>query len=702
MSKFRNLFGSFPLAELLVPGCVTASLLVMFFNIPGALMDWLLAMNIALSLIILLTTFFVRRPIEFSIFPSLLLATTLFRLTLNVGTTRLILTRADDYGPQAAGEVINAFSRFVAGENIVVGMVIFGIFVIIQFVVITKGATRISEVAARFALDALPGRQMAIDAELGAGTIDAAEAKRRREELTDESDFYGAMDGAGKFVRGDAIAGLAIIFINIIGGFLIGTIQNGRAPTDTFALYTRLTIGDGLVAQVPALLISLATGLLVSRSNRPVDLSKTAVGQLLARPEVFGLGGFFLVLLMFTGMPPLPLSALAAGCFALAIVMTRKNQRSESENVFREERARQEKKIREEKESKERVENYLAVDPLELAVGVGLVRVVEPDSGVGMIDAIRRIRAEVASELGVILPKVRLRDHLELDENRYEIRVGTESVAEGILWPSMFLAVDVERTGSRLEGIRTVDPASLRPAFWIEGSRREKAEIFGFQILTPAETLAAHLKATVCRRAADLLTRESLLRLIASLKAYAPAIVDELIPNQLKLGEVQQALKRLLRERVSIRPLETVLETFGDYADRTKNPILLAEQVRLRLAGTICAPLRDAEGSLHVLMLDPQWEEIIGDGAQWTDDEIRLTISPEERSEFRHQIGEMLRNVSPDISSVALLVSPAIRPTVRELTAESFPDLPVLSYKEIASDVRMVTEGIVRQMRKVA
>lgn len=688
-----------PLSEIFIPGFVVASLFVMFFNLPGGVMDWFLSMNITLSLVILLTTFFVRRPLDFNIFPTLLLITTLFRLVLNVATTRLILTRADSLGEKAAGEVIWAFSRFVTGENLIVGIVIFSIFIVIQFVVLTKGATRISEVAARFTLDAIPGRQMAIDADLSAGLIDQKEATRRREELSEGADFFGAMDGAGKFVRGDAVASLLIVFVNIIGGILIGTLQHGMSLTESLTIYSHLTVGDGLVSQVPALLISLATGILVSRGNRSMNLSQEALGQLVFRPVVFAIGGCFLILLMLTGLPRLPLLAIAAGSFLLALTLNRRQEAQRREERVRTETETREKNRADRERDRDRIENYLTVDPIELEIGVGLIGLTDGNRSERMIDKIREIRASIASEIGIILPKVRIRDSLTLDENRYRIKIFGEETATGIVWPHMILAVDSDGTGIRLDGIKTVDPSAGDPAFWIEERYREKAEIFGFRIDGAGGVVAKHLKEVVRKEAAELLTRDAAARLIDGLAATLPKVVDELIPNVLKLGEVQNILQRLLRERVPIRQLGTILEALGDGATKSKNPIYLTERVRARLARTLCGRYRNEERELHVLMLDPSLEEKVAAGSDLSGDEIRLHLSPDDSAEILQWLTGELDRLALFHFSPVLLVGDSVRPAVRALIEGKFPNLPVLCFEEITRDTRVVSEGIVRRMK---
>lgn len=671
----------------------------MFFNLPGGVMDWLLSLNIALSLVILLTSFFVRKPLEFSVFPTLLLGTTLFRLVLNVATTRLILTRADTLGDQAAGGVISAFSRFVTGENFVVGVVVFSIFIIIQFVVLTKGATRISEVAARFTLDAMPGRQAAIDADLASGLIKKEEAVRRREELADAADFFGAMDGAGKFVRGDAVASLIIVAINIIGGLLIGILQNKMAPAAAISVYGKLTVGDGLVSQVPALLISLATGVLVSRGGRGENLSQRIAGQLLYRPIVFAIGGFFLVLLVFTGLPRVPLMTIAVGSFLTAWTLNRHQEEEEKNETLRRQTEERAKAFEERQQERDRVERYVAVDPLLLELGYGLIGLTEVKEGISLMNLIKEVRIAAAKQIGIIVPKVSVRDALELDENRFRISIYGEEIATGVIWNDMLLAVDTDRTGVQLEGLKARSPSGKEAAFWIEERSRNKAEIYGFRILDPRQVMIEYFNDAVQRSAAELLTRDATAKLLDGLRAIAPKAVDEVVPGVMKIGEVQAVLQRLLREQVPIKQLGTILEVLEDEAPRNRNPIYLTEQVRGRLARTLCGQYRNDEGELYVLMLDPELEERVAAGSDLSEDKVHLNLAPSDTNEILNLLAEERKEALLYRSNPVLLVGDAVRPAIRALTEGKFPDLPVLSFGEITRDTRVVSGGIVRRMK---
>jgi len=676
--------------NLILPVGIITSVLVIMVPLPTALMDLLLVMNITAAVIVLLTTIYVRTPLEFNIFPSLLLATTLARLVLNVATTRLILTGAATDGTLAAGKTINAFGDFVAGDSIVVGLIIFIIIVVIQFVVITKGATRISEVAARFALDGMPGRQMAIDADLNAGIIDEHEAQQRREQITQQADFFGAMDGASKFVRGDAIAGIVITIINILGGLIIGVFQYGMNLTEAGALFTRLTIGDGLVSQVPAFLVSLAAGLLVTRSTQKTDLPNEFLTQLFSRPQALAVAGGFLGILIFTSLPTIPLLAIGGSCVGLAMMLTR-NARQTKAKTAADEVARKAA----EKPPEDRIENYLAVDPMEMEIGVDLVRLADPKRGGDLLPRITGVRQTVAGDIGIILPKVRIRDNMRLGENQYHIKLANNSVAEAVVHPDRLLAMASGMTQGELPGQRTRDPAFNQPAVWIEPGMRSQAEMMGYTPVEPAAVLATHLQRVVTRHADELLTRDACKHLIEELKTTSPAVVEELIPGLMKLAEVQQVLQMLLREEIPIRQLATILETLGDYAPRTKDPVWLTEYVRHRLARTICTRYRDKEDRLHVVTLDPALEDRISAGIDHNERGLFIRMSPLAVEKTCELIAGTVEKLVTAGRSPIVLVSPQIRPGLRQLTAAGLPDLIVLSYNEITRDTRIESVGIV-------
>ncbi len=678
------------LRDLILPASLVASVLVILAPVPPALMDVLLSINIALAVIILLTTVYVRTPLEFSIFPSLLLATTLARLVLNVATTRLILTRAKADGPLAAGHVVKAFGEFVAGNQLVVGLIIFAIIVIIQFVVITKGATRISEVAARFALDGMPGKQMAIDADLNAGLIDQHEAQRRRQDVSRQADFFGAMDGASKFVRGDAVAGILITVINIFGGLVIGIVQNGMGFSQAADLFTKLTIGDGLVTQVPAFLISLSAGLLVTRSNSEMNLPSEFLRQLFSRPQALAVAGAFLGMLIFTSLPTLPLMLIGGSCVGLSVMLSRQEHRDAAAAESKAQEAGR-------KKPDQRIENYLSTDPLEIEIGVGLVRLADPKRGGNLLDRIQHVRQNVATEIGIVMPRVRIRDNLRLEQTEYRIKIADIPVAEAALEPAMLLAIDTGGVTGKVRGIEIREPAQDRPAIWIEPALRDQAESFGYKVVEPAGVLAAHLAETINRHADEILTRDATKHLIGELKKTSPAVVEELIPAQMKLAEVQRILQMLLREQVPIRQLGPILETLGDCAARIDDPVLLAEQVRRRLARVICTRYRDADGTLHVLTLDPALEDRLQAGIEQGQGGLLIRLPPYVMENICDMLAEGVEKLAREGYPPVVLVGPQIRAALKQLAAARLPRLVVLSYNEITRDTQIESVAMISE-----
>ena len=674
--------------DLIFPVGIVCSVLVILVPLPTGVMDLLLASNISLAVIVLLTTVYVRTPLEFNIFPSLLLATTLGRLVLNVATTRLILTHAETQGMLAAGGVVKSFGEFVAGDKIVVGLIIFVIIVVIQFVVITKGATRISEVAARFALDGMPGRQMAIDADMNAGLIDEKEAQRRRLEVTQQADFFGAMDGASKFVRGDAIAGIIITLINIVGGLVIGVVDAGMEVGEAAALFTRLTIGDGLVSQVPAFLISLAAGLLVTRSSGDTDLPEQFVTQLFSRPKALAVTGAFVAILVFTNLPTAPLLGIGGGCIGLAMLLTRRQREAETAEKV------QQSKV-ETRKPEERVEDFLAIDPMEIEIGVGLIRLADPKRGGDLLERIQRVRQNVAADMGLIMPKVRIRDNMRLEQNQYRIKIADVPVAEGKVYPAMLLAMDSGATTGKVAGIATREPAFNTQATWIEHGVRDQAEMFGYTVVEPVSVLATHLTEVVRKHADELLNRDATKHLIDELKKTSPAAVDELIPGQMKLAEVQQILHMLLREQVSIRQLGPTLETLGEYAPRTKDPVLLTEYVRHRLARSISNRYRDKDGRLFVVTLDPALEDRIRAGLEHNERGLFIRMSPQAVEATCRVIGAEIEKLIVASHPPVVLVSPQIRAGLKMMTSAQLPKLVVLSYNEITRDTVIESVALV-------
>ncbi len=677
--------------DLILPLAMIGSVVVILVPLPSPLLDLLLASNIAIAVIILLTTIYVRTPLEFSIFPSLLLATTLTRLVLNVATTRLILTQAETKGLLAAGAVVKGFGEFVAGDKIVVGLIIFAIIVVIQFVVITKGATRISEVAARFALDGMPGRQMAIDAELNAGAIDDKEAQRRRAEVAGQADFFGAMDGASKFVRGDAIAGIIITLVNIAGGLVIGVVEYGMDIGQAASLFTRLTIGDGLVSQVPAFLISLAAGLIVTRSSASVNLPAQFVSQLFSRPQALAVTAAFMGILVFTNLPAVPLLGIGGSCTALAVLLSRRQRDAETA-------AQNQASALAKKPPEARVEDYLAVDPMEIEIGVGLIRLADPKRGGDLLDRVQRVRQSIAVEIGLIMPKVRIRDNMRLEQNQYRIKVADVVVADGKIYPGMLLAVDSGATTGNIRGLATRDPSFDMPAAWIEPSSRDQAEGFGYTIVEPLGVLTTHLTEVVRRNADELLTRDATRHLIEELRKSSPAVVEDLIPDRMKLVEVQQILQLLLREQVPIRQLALILEALGECASRTNDTIVLVEHVRQRLARTLSTRYRDKDNRLYVITLDPALEGAIAESLEPTGHALP-GMPPQAVEAICRRIEDELDAPAFAERVPIVLASPRIRAGLKQMMSARLPRLVVLSYREITRDTQIESLALVDDVR---
>lgn len=674
--------------SLIVPIGIIAGVLVLIAPLPASVLDALLAANLAVSVVVLLTTLSVKTPLEFSVFPSLLLATTLSRLVLNVASTRLILTEAGTARLDAAGKIIRAFGEFVTGDKPLVGLILFAIIAVIQFVVITKGASRIGEVAARFALDGLPGRQMAIDADLQSGQIDDREAQRRRRELTEQVDFYAAMDGASKFVRGDAVAAMLIIAINIVGGLGVGVFDAGLELREAAAIFTKLTIGDGLVAQIPALLISLGAALLVTRSSQQMDLPQELLRQLYSRPQVLVVAAGFLVLLMFVRLPVGPLATLACGCLGLALVSTRRARRQAAEPPPAPPPATP---ARPQATSEKRIEDYLAVEPMEMEIGVGLVRLADPHRGGDLLAQVTEVRRRVAAELGIVLPRVRIRDNLSLGKHQYRIKIAGNPVADGGAYPERVLAIERDAGALPLAGERTTEPSSKRPAVWIDPEQAPTAKRQGYLIVEPTAAAANHLRHVVREHAPDLMTRDAAKHLLEELKKTSPAVVEELLPGLLKLGQVQQVLQMLLREGVPLRPLSVILEALGDHAAHTQDPVSLTEAVRQRLARTICTRYRDSERRLHVVTLDPALEERVLAGLHRLDRGLSVRLPPQAVQRLCELLGREVERLTRTGRPAVVLVSPEIRAGLKQLTAARLPELVVLSYHEITHDTLVET-----------
>jgi flagellar biosynthesis protein FlhA len=677
--------------EFILPIVAVSLIFVMIVQLPTWLMDVLLAANLTLAAVILLTTIYISSPLEFSVFPSLLLTATLFRLVLNCATTRLILTAGENPNDaaNAAGHVVQAFGDFVAGGSLAVGLIIFIILVVIQFVVITKGATRISEVAARFMLDGMPGKQMAIDADLNAGLVNEQQARERRSDVAREADFYGAMDGASKFVRGDAIAGIIITLVNIVGGLAVGAFQYGMDLPRCFEVFTRLTIGDGLVSQIPAFIISISAGLIVTRSTARTNLGEEIISQLTSKPRALLVAAGFLVVLAFTNLPFVPLVALAGSCGGIAwtINRSRKQESAASARRARDEQAAAPKA--------EKVESLLAVDRMELEVGYGLVPLVDARQGGDLLNRISLIRRQVALELGIIVPSVRIRDNVHLAAHEYAIKLKGVEIARGKAYPDKLLAMNSGAVTGELAGEKTTEPAFGLPAVWINAPQREQAEMMNFTVVDTSSVLATHLTEIIKSHAAELLTRQDLNNLLDTLKEKSPAIVDEVAAATLKAGDVQKVLQALLEERVPIRDMETILETLADWGNRTQDLEILTEYVRNALARTICSQYRDEDAKLRCVTLDPALEDVVNRHVERSERGSYLTLPPATAAQIVNAVSRELHKLLTIAANPIVLCSPQIRLALRKLLAPSIPGVVVLAYNEIVREVNVESVAMV-------
>ena len=675
--------------ELILPLGIVSCLLVFLVPLPTPLMDFLLAANIAIGLIVLLTTIYIRTPLEFSAFPTILLATTLARLVLNVATTRLILTKADSTaGLSAAGNVIREFGEFVSGDRVVVGLVIFAIIFVIQMMVITKGATRISEVAARFSLDGIPGRQMAIDADLSAGVIDQRQAHQRRDELGRQADFYGAMDGASKFVRGDAVAAVIITLINIVGGLFVGVIQGGMDVVRAADTYTRLTIGDGLVSQIPALLISLAAGIIVTRGSTSDNLPSTVIRQLFTRPQVLSIAGVFLILLVFTDLPSLPLLLLGGGVIGLALA-----NRTQGATTAVPAPSAAAKPPRRRPESVARIEDFLQVDPVEIELGKALLSLASRDRGGDLLQRVTQLRQQIAAEMGIVMPSVRVRDNLQLDEHGYVIRLSGDVVAKSQLPSEGAMVVPPSGAKSRaLPGAAPLAHPALGPTGkLVPWELVPDARSIGCRVIPSSQAIAAHLRIVVQELADELLTRDAAQRLIDEVRKASPTVVEELIPNVLSLGQVQGVMRGLLREGIPLRPLALILEALGDYASQTQSIDELTELVRRRLARTISARFGDQQGRLHVVTLDPRLERQLRD----SNSGANAALSQPETTTFHTMLRSAIQLLTSEERPPILLTTSDLRCAVLELARAAVPEVVVLGKDEVSASSSVRSVGIV-------
>jgi len=697
-AKKSNLVQLFKNGDVLLVVGLFTTVVLMILPIPPFLLDGFLAISIALSLLILLSILYVKEPAEFTGFPTLLLFITLFRLSLNIATTRLILL--DGY----AGHIIEAFGNFVVRGNYVVGLVIFLILVLINFIVITKGAGRIAEVAARFTLDAMPGKQMAIDAELNAGMINETEARLRRRKVEQEADFYGAMDGASKFVRGDAIAAILITLINVLGGFAIGIMQRGMSVSEALQRFTLLSIGDGLVSQIPALITSTAAGILVTRAAAKEELGKELTKQLLAYPRVLAILTCMLVAFgLIPGLPMLPFFSLAAitGFLAYNLKGTEHDNNLAKTGLAQEaggETSAAAKTAAGATATGDKLEALLGMDALQIELGYSLVGLADARKGGDMLERVTGVRKTFAAEMGIIVPPIRLRDNLQLEANQYRFLLKGNPIAQGELMPGHWLAMNASNSKTVLKGVPTVEPVFKLPATWVTDVERKNAEISGYTVVDASSVLVTHLSETVKRNCHEILSRQDVQVLLDNLKLTHPTVVSELIPAQLNVGQVQRILQNLLAEGISIRNLAGILEKVSDYAGATKNPDELSEHARRALGSQIVKPYQGDNGSLQAITLDPRLEQQIAQGVRQSTTEISLMMEPRLARHVVDTLSQKIQQLLTAGQPPIIMCAPQIRLAFRRFFETTFADLTVLSYAEVPSRVQIQNAGIIASL----
>ena len=672
-------------SDVMIAVAIITIVVMMISPLPTLLLDMLICLNITVALLLVMSVIYNKEALDLSIFPSLLLITTLFRLALNISSTRLILL--DGY----AGEVITAFGNFVVGGNPVVGFIMFIILVAVNFIVITKGSERVAEVSARFTLDAMPGKQMSIDADLNQGAISDAEAKIRREKIQHEADFFGAMDGASKFVKGDAIAAIIIMFINIGGGFVIGMMQRNLEAVQALQTYTLLTVGEGLVSQIPALLISTATGLIVTRAGAEGNLGSDIVGQLFHNDRIFFiLGGVLIFFSIVPGLPGIPFLALAVFCLIIGRLL--RQQTDVKTEVQQEEKKVQEKR---KATTPENIVSLLQVDPMELEIGYSLIPLVDTGQGGDLLDRIVMIRRQCALELGLVVPTIRIRDNIQIKPNAYIVKLKGIEIAKGELMLDHYLAMNSGTVFEEVPGIETTEPAFGLPALWIPENEREQAELNGYTVVDAVSVLATHLTEVIKQHADEILGRQETQNLIDNLKKSNQALVDEVVPDLLSVGEIQKVLANLLRERISIRDMGTILEVLADYARATKDTEILTEYVRHAMSRHITQQ-NVQNGTLPCITLDPALENRIAGGVQRTEHGSYVSIDPDSMQKLVTALNEELPKLTNMGYQPIVLTSPAVRLYFRKLVERSVPGLIILSHAEIEQSVEIQVLGVVK------
>jgi flagellar biosynthesis protein FlhA len=667
---------------------VLTILVVLILPLPPLRLEFSLAISIIFSVLILMTALFIHTPLEFSAFPTVLLIATMLRLALNLASTRLILAHGHE-GTDAAGHVIEAFGNFVMSGNFVIGIIVFAILIIVNFVVITKGSGRIAEVAARFHLDAMPGKQMAIDADLSAGLIDEKEARRRRQKLEDEGGFFGAMDGASKFVRGDAIAGLLVVFINVIGGMIIGIAQQGLSFTDAAHSYTILTVGDGLVTQVPALIVSTAAGLLVSKAGVAGAADKALLSQLSGYPKALGMSGaVMLVMSLLPGIPMIPFLALGSGAAALAFIVNQRMKLTLAAETKKTEAAAKADA------ADEPITAALKIDDLKVELGYALLPLVNaPDGSDRLTEQIKALRRSLAAEMGFVMPSVRLLDNVQLDANTYVIKIKEVEAGSGKVWAGQYMVMDPAGGQVKLPGTHTTEPTFGLPATWVDGSYKEEASMKGFTVVDAATVLSTHLTELLKSNMAELLSYGEVQKLLKELPKEQADLVKDLVPNLITVSGIQRVLQMLLAERVSIRDLATILEGIADGIAGSRNPVMLAEHVRARLSRQLCAQHTSPGGYLPLIALSAKWEQAFAESMVGQGDDRQLAMQPSRLSEFITLVRERFEEAAREGEAPVLVTSANIRPYVRGIVERFRAQTPVLSQSEIHPRARLKTVG---------
>ncbi len=672
-------------ADIGVAAYVLAAFIMMIIPIPNGLLDVLLACNLAMSFTILFGTMFAKEVLDMSFFPTMLLFTTIFRISLNISSTRLILTTGDP------GQVVTTFGSYVGGGDLIVGCVVFIILIIVQFMVINKGSERVAEVTARFTLDAMPGKQMAIDADLNTGAITDAEAKRRRDKIQEESSFFGSMDGAVKYVKGDATAGLIITVVNVVGGIAMGVLRQGMDFNSALNKYVILTIGDGLVSQLPSLLISLSTGILVTKGSKDADFGTVLVSQLFGVPKVLYLvGGIIAGLGVVTPFPTLIFLALG-----MVFIVTGRNIAGTIETAQIENEVGAEEAAAEEIRQPENVNTLLQVDPIELEFGYGIIPLADVNQGGDLLDRVVMIRRQIALELGTVVPIIRLRDNIQLNPNQYIIKIKGIQVSEGEILFDHYMAMNPGYVEEEITGIPTFEPSFHLPAIWITEGQRERAESLGYTVVDPPSIIATHLTEIIRQYISELLTRQDVQNLVNNLKETNPSLVEELTPKLLGLGEIQKVLQNLLREGISIRDLLTIFETLADYASTTRDTDILTEYVRQSLKRAISSKFFPANETTSVITLDPKLEQEIMASVKQTETGAYLTLDPERTKAIMKSVGNEISKLENLGKNPIIVTSPIVRMYFKRLTEDYYKDLIVVSYNEIENNIELQSVGMV-------